>query len=96
MKARRTVISPLLSRWSSEAGAGERRTAMVRIAFSSDADQTAARLVDAGAEVQTKGVDTIICVVTPESLPAIAADPAVVSVQEATATFPRRFPSSPA
>jgi capsular polysaccharide biosynthesis protein len=96
MKARRSVISPLLTRWSSEAPASERRTAIVRIAFSSDPDQTAARLADAGAEVQTKGIDTIVCVVTPSSLPTVAADPAVVSVQEATRAFPRGIPSSPA
>ena len=96
IKARRTVVSPPLQRWSSEAAPGERRTAVVRIRFSSDPDQAAARLAGAGVKVHTKGVDTIICVVTPESLAAVAADPAVVSVEEPTRAFPRGIPSSPA
>lgn len=95
MEPRRAILPPRLATWSSQAGPDERRTAIVRIGTSTDPDEAASRVADAGAEVQSKGPGSLVCVVTPDILRRLAQEPWVLAVEEPTRLFPRAGPSAP-
>jgi hypothetical protein len=90
MEPRRSVIAPSLERWVRDAPDDERRTAIVRIDYSSDPAWAAARLAEEGVTVQSAGPGSIIGVVTPAMIRRVASEPWVLAVEEPKRLFPRR------
>lgn len=73
-----------------QAGAGARRTAVVRLTVGCDPQLAADELVRAGAEIDTVGATAVVAKVSPGVIDAIEHEPWLSRVEAPQQLFPRR------
>ena len=76
------VLGSRLEAWTKAAGAGERRTVVVRARTSTDPARAVRDIEAAGARVESAGRDVITVVADALSLQAVAALPWVTAIEE--------------
>ncbi len=88
----RDKMTGTLARWAREAGADERRTVVLRPAYSTAPEDAERELRGLGVQVESAGAGAIVVAVTPAALGAVLDLPWVRAVEEPRTLQPR-FPA---
>ncbi len=89
MRPSRSVVSPTLQRWLDTSPDDDRRTVVVRLRSSADAEEVGMRLTELGAEYEPPAAGALVVTVTPPVVRELAGQPWVVAVDAPRPLFPR-------